>query len=134
MKVLICGLPRQGKTVLAEALAKFGAVHFNADFIRANINKDLGFSLEDRIEHATRMGILCDLVTRAGHVAIADFVCPTEQTRQAFNADFVIWVDTQQHNPYQDTQSLFEPPQYDIKLTDWNYSVEEIWEKIKTKQ
>lgn len=32
------------------------AVTFNADAARANLSRDLGFSHEDRIEHARRMG------------------------------------------------------------------------------
>ena len=56
-KILIMGLPGAGKTTLAQHLAPpLNAVHFNADAVRANINKDLGFSLEDRIEQARRMG------------------------------------------------------------------------------
>src|SRR5437763_12623394 len=56
-KILIMGLPGAGKTTLASILApRLNAVMFNADEIRANIHKDLGFSVEDRIEHARRMG------------------------------------------------------------------------------
>ena len=60
------------------------AVHFNADEVRSCINKDLGFSVEDRIEQARRMGWLCDQVVKAGGFAIADFICPTPDTRAAF--------------------------------------------------
>ncbi len=41
------GVARRGKTTLTRALAPYWkAVVFNADDVRANINKDLGFSLE----------------------------------------------------------------------------------------
>jgi adenylylsulfate kinase-like enzyme len=51
-KILIMGLPGAGKSTLAKALAqRLNAVHLNADEIRTEINKGLGFSLEDRIEH-----------------------------------------------------------------------------------
>ena len=51
-KILIMGLPGAGKTTLAHSLAPLlNAVIFNADEVRANINRDLGFALEDRIEH-----------------------------------------------------------------------------------
>ena len=65
-KILILGLPGAGKTTtLSKALVpRLNAVHFNADDVRANINKDLGFIEADRIEHARRMGWLCDRVAR----------------------------------------------------------------------
>jgi predicted kinase len=85
-KILIVGLPGAGKTTLALALAPMlKAVLFDADAVRANINCGLGYSLEDRIEHARRMGWLCDRVVEAGHTAIADFVCPTPETRAAYH-------------------------------------------------
>ena len=118
LKILIMGLPGTGKTTLATLLIKrLSAVHFNADDIRKNINKDLGFSEEDRIEQAKRMGHLCDLVTKSGCDAVADFVCPTKKTRQAFNADFIIWVDRIKKGRFKDTNNLFEQPtEYDIIL------------------
>ena len=55
-KILIMGLPGAGKTTLADALAPLlNAVVFNADAVRANISRDLGFSHSDRVEHARRM-------------------------------------------------------------------------------
>jgi adenylylsulfate kinase len=83
-KILIMGLPGAGKTTLAKLLAaRLNAVHFNADEIRANINKDLGFDESDRIEQARRMGWLCDQVIKTGGFAVADFICPTRCIRRA---------------------------------------------------
>src|SRR3979411_256002 len=96
-KILVMGLPGAGKTTLSKQLApRLNAVHFNADDVRANVNKDLGFSEPDRIEHARRMGWLCDQMVKVGGFAIADFICPTLATRAAFMSGgeaFVIWVD-----------------------------------------
>src|SRR5215470_800865 len=93
-KILIMGLPGAGKTTLAKVLVpRLNAVHFNADEVRANVNKHLGFALEDRLEQARRMGWLCDRVVEAGTYAIADFICPTEATRAAFGEAFVVWID-----------------------------------------
>jgi len=119
MKILVMGLPGAGKTTLAQALVpRLNALHFNADAVRANINKDLGFSREDRIEQARRMGWLCDRAVEAGAFGVADFVCPTQETREAFGDAFVVWVDRVQKSRFPDTDDMFEPPScYDVRVT-----------------
>lgn len=121
-KILIMGLPGSGKTTLARQLAPLmKAVHWNADDVRSNINKDLGFSMEDRIEQARRMGWLCDNVSKAGHSVIADFVCPIPETRAAFGSCTLIYMDTIKEGRFEDTNKLFVPPtNYDFKFTDYN--------------
>jgi cytidyltransferase-like protein len=118
-KILVMGLPGAGKTTLARELVPLlNATLFNADEVRANINRDLGFSLEDRIEHARRMGWLCDRVVETGGTAIADFVCPTTETRVAFGEAFIIWVDRIREGRFADTNRLFTPPDTcDVRVT-----------------
>jgi cytidyltransferase-like protein len=112
-KILIMGLPGAGKTTLATALAPLmNAVVFNADAVRANLSRDLGFAHEDRIEHARRMGWMCDRVVEAGGTVIADFICPTEETRAAFGDAFVIWIDRIKAGRFEDTNRLFVPPRH----------------------
>jgi cytidyltransferase-like protein len=105
------GLPGAGKTTLASTLAPLlNAVVFNADAVRAHLSQDLGFSLQDRIEHARRMGWMCDRVVEAGGTVIADFVCPTQETRAAFGESFTIWVDRIKIGRFEDTSRIFVPP------------------------
>jgi len=118
-KLLVMGLPGAGKTTLARAIAPMlGAVVFNADEVRANISRDLGFSLADRVEHARRMGWLCDRVVEAGGIALADFVCPTPETRTAFGDAFIIFVDRIESGRFADTNQLFSKPEH------WDMRVE----------
>jgi adenylylsulfate kinase-like enzyme len=50
MIIQIIGLPGSGKTELAKALKeRINAIHLNADEVRATVNSDLGFTVEDRI-------------------------------------------------------------------------------------
>ena len=60
---------------------------------------------------------LADGVVRAGGIAVADFVCPTEQARKEFDADYVVWMDTIKAGKYEDTNKMFEAP------TDVDYHV-----------
>ena len=116
MIILVMGLPGSGKTTLAKELAiKLKAIHFNADQVRATISKDLGFSITDRIEQAKRMRILCE--TAKSKYVIADFVCPTNETRLAFGGCFTIWMDRIKKSRFDDTNLIFEPPlNYDIRI------------------
>ena len=138
MKILIMGLPGSGKTTLAMALAReLQCVHFNADEIRKEINKDLGFSEADRIEQARRMGVLCDITGRYGAHVIADFICPTPEARKAFGAAFIIWVDRIKESRFEDTNKLFVPPvDYAVRINGqfgMQFYAEELALKIKPK-
>jgi len=117
-KILIMGLPGAGKTTLANALAPLlNAVVFNADAVRANLSRDLGFGHEDRIEHARRMGWMCDRVVEAGGTVIADFICPTGETRAAFGEAFTIWLDRIDAGRFEDTNRMFVAPEhFDLRV------------------
>ena len=120
MKILIMGLPGAGKTTLAKELIKeINAIHLNADEMRNQVWTDLTFKYTDRIIMAQRMGALSDVLVNQGHNVIADFVCPTEKTRQAFGDAFVIWVNRIEKSRFNDTNDLFEKPSYfDICIND----------------
>jgi adenylylsulfate kinase len=117
-KILIMGLPGAGKTTLANGLAPLlNAVIFNADAVRANLSRDLGFSRQDRVEHARRMGWMCDRVVEAGGTVIADFICPTAETRTAFGEAFTVWVDRIEAGRFEDTNRMFVSPDvFDLRV------------------
>jgi adenylylsulfate kinase len=110
VKILIFGLPGSGKSTLAEPFAKLvGGIWLNADAVRKEYD-DWDFTPEGRMRQAMRMKFLADGVVKAGKIAIADFVCPTEAARAEFNPDFTVWMDTIKAGRFEDTNKMFEKP------------------------
>jgi len=110
MIILIMGLSGSGKTSLAKTLAPmFNAVWLNADKVREEAN-DWDFSEEGRIRQANRMKRLAQEARDNNRNVIADFICPTEDTRKEFNADYTIWMDTKKVSKFEDTDNLFQDP------------------------
>ena len=126
--IQIIGLPGSGKTELAKALKeRINAIHLNADEVRATVNSDLGFTAEDRIEQARRMGEMARLVAKQGVApVIVDFVCPTELTRAAFGKpDILVWVDRIKQGRFEDTNKMWEDPDnFDARIPA-DYTVEQ---------
>lgn len=116
-RIAVIGLPRAGKTTFANLLAKnLAAKRVNGDDLRVE-SDDWDFTLEGRVRQAHRMREACD---KLGGVVVADFVCPTEETRAAFDADITIWMDTVRTSPYPDTNALFTPPMLaHFTINDW---------------
>tara|TARA_B100000941_G_scaffold151086_1_gene107089 strand:+ start:103 stop:546 length:444 start_codon:yes stop_codon:yes gene_type:complete len=118
MKILIMGLPGSGKTTLAKVMVpRLNAIWLNADKVRKEAD-DWDFSPEGRVRQANRMKKLAQESVDNNRIVVADFVCPTEVTREDFNADYVIWMDTIKEGRFDDTNKMFEQPKkYDFKVT-----------------
>ena len=116
--ILVMGLPGSGKTTLSKKLVeKLDAVWLNADQIRKKYN-DWDFSEEGRLRQSKRMKDLSNNFLSEGKIVVADFICPTPNTRKNFNADFIIWVDTIKESKFEDTNKIFIPPdKYDFRVT-----------------
>ena len=118
MKILIMGLPGSGKTSLAKLLAPmFNAVWLNADEVRKE-SDDWDFSDEGRKRQSLRMWTYAEEAIEKNRNVVADFICPTEQTRADFDADYTIWMDTIKEGRFEDTNKMFEAPtKYDFRVT-----------------
>ena len=117
-KILIMGLPGSGKTSLAKLLAPmFNAVWLNADKVREEVN-DWDFTPTGRTRQTDRMKTYAQKALDNNRNVIADFICPTEQTRRDFDADYIIWMDTIKEGRFEDTNKMFEPPIfYNFRVT-----------------
>jgi len=121
MKILIMGLPGSGKTHLAERLQKRldNCAWFNADKIR-EMTDDWDFTPDGRQRQSFRMAALAMFESEQGRKVICDFVCPTKLTRNIFNPDITIWMDTIEEGRFEDTNKMFEKPtNADYHFTHW---------------
>jgi len=122
------GLPGAGKTIFADMLAaRLGAARVNADFVRENINRDLGFSDADRIEQAVRIANITNLtLTGRNRVAIVDFVNPNINTQEAFKKNvkyslLSVWMDTIKESRFPNTNKIYQPPiDPDLVVSGWH--------------
>ena len=132
MKILIMGLPGSGKTYLAERLVPIiNAAWYNADKIREMAN-DWDFSDIGRDRQSKGMRAFADFEKSHGRFVVCDFVCPTRATRENFDADFVVWMDTVKKGRFEDTNRIFQKPEkVDSHLKLWNdYNHNDVAEKI----
>jgi len=64
------------------------------------------------------MRTLAEKAVSKNRVVVADFVCPTQETRKEFGADYTIWMNTIKEGRFDDTNKMFEAPNdYDFKVS-----------------
>ena len=85
--IWLTGLSGSGKSTIGLALEKrlfqenFVAQLLDGDNIRSGINKNLGFSEEDRRENIRRIAEIAKLYLSSGIITINSFISPTAETR-----------------------------------------------------
>lgn len=88
----LTGLSASGKSTLAVALEQVllqrnkHAYCLDGDNIRHGLNKNLGFSAEDRAENIRRIGEVAKLFADAGLIAVASFISPYRADRDLIRA------------------------------------------------
>ncbi len=85
--IWLTGLSGSGKSTIGLALEKrlfqenFVAQLLDGDNIRSGINKNLGFSEDDRKENIRRIAEIAKLYLSSGIITINSFISPTAETR-----------------------------------------------------
>jgi adenylylsulfate kinase len=89
----LTGLSAAGKSTIAVILERLLlergklAYRLDGDNIRHGLNKNLGFSADDRSENIRRIGEVAKLFTEAGVIVIASFISPYRNDRDAVRAN-----------------------------------------------
>ena len=90
--VWFTGLSGSGKSTVAVALEKAllarGVLSYrlDGDNVRLGINKNLGFSAEDRAENIRRVGEVSKLMADAGILVLNSFISPYREDRDSVRA------------------------------------------------
>jgi adenylyl-sulfate kinase len=100
--IWLTGLPAAGKTTIARLLSERMAAAgrpvevLDGDEVRKGLSPDLGFSRQDRHEHARRIVFVAQLLVRNGIDVIVPMVSPYRETRlmarHSFDSFVEVWV------------------------------------------
>jgi adenylylsulfate kinase len=89
----LTGLSASGKSTIACIVEKMlldrkkHAYRLDGDNVRHGLNKNLGFSAEERAENIRRIGEVAKLFTDAAVIVIASFISPYRKDRDAVRAN-----------------------------------------------
>ncbi len=87
MALWFTGYSGAGKTIIAIELEKILFQHgyfvqiLDGDYLRAGVNNNLGFSMEDRQENIRRAAEISKLFLQSGIITINSFISPTPELR-----------------------------------------------------
>ncbi|MGI9466037.1 MAG: sulfate adenylyltransferase subunit CysN [Rubripirellula sp.] len=90
--VLLTGLTGSGKTSICQAVERKlfeqgrAVAMIDGEKVRSGLNRDLGFTADDRSENLRRSGHLAHILNDAGLICLASFVAPSEDVRQKVGA------------------------------------------------
>ena len=81
--IWLTGLSGSGKTTIANELIKLlpRTVLLDGDVLRDGINRDLGFSVEDRNENIRRVSHIAQILFSAGVNVVVSFISPIKSAR-----------------------------------------------------
>jgi adenylylsulfate kinase len=107
--VWFTGLSGSGKSTIAcaveSALVNLGkhCYRLDGDNIRHGLNKNLGFSAEDRTENIRRIGEVAKLFADAGIITLSSFISPykadRDQARKICEADGLLFIECYAETP-----------------------------------
>jgi len=86
--IWMSGLSGSGKSTIANSLESklfemgYHTYIMDGDNTRLGLNKNLGFTDDDRIENLRRVAEVCKLMNDAGIITICSFISPFESNRQ----------------------------------------------------
>lgn len=86
--IWLTGLSGSGKSTIANLVDQklyelgYHSYILDGDNTRMGLNKDLGFSEEDRIENIRRVSEVCKLMNDSGLIVICSFISPFEKNRE----------------------------------------------------
>jgi bifunctional enzyme CysN/CysC len=92
--VWFTGLSGSGKSTIANLVDKrlhalgLHAFVLDGDNVRHGLNRDLGFTDEDRVENLRRVAEVAKLMTEAGLIVLVSFISPFRSERRAARAMF----------------------------------------------